>query len=382
VIIEEESVPFAASGAAVLGLGSAVPEPSVEQGAAAEAVIDLAGLDGARAAWTRRIFAKAGVDRRRTVLPELAAGRPPFGGERRPGTAARMALYRKHAGPLAAAAAARALAAAGIAAPAVTHVVVVTCTGFHAPGVDVELVGLLGLRPDVDRTVVGFMGCHGAFAGLRSARRAVHADPSAVALVVCVELCSLHVRADATPDALVASSLFGDGAAAAVVGADRPRREVLLALGPAESRVEPGTGPMMGWAVGDDGFEMTLGADIPVRIGGAIAGFAGRLAPRGEVDAWCVHPGGPAVLSAAETALGLAPDALDHSRSVLRDYGNVSSATILFVLERAAAGMAAGTRGVALGFGPGLTFEGFGFRRGGAPCRPASVAAAAAGASA
>jgi len=362
------------TGTAILGLGTALPEPRVEQGAAAEAVIRLAGLDGARAAWTRRLFARAGVRSRRTVLRDLAEGRPPFGGTARPGTAARMALYREHAGPLAAEAAVRALAAAGVAAAAVTHLVVVTCTGFHAPGVDVELVGRLGLRAGVDRTVVGFMGCYGAFAGLRVARRAALDGPGAVALVVCVELCSLHLRADASPGSLVAFSLFGDGSAAAVVGAARERGDALLDLGPAATRVEPGTDPMMGWAIGDDGFEMSLSSGVPARIGGAIAGFAGGLARPGAVDAWCVHPGGPAILAAAEEALGLGPAALDDARAVLAAAGNVSSATILFVLERAAARLREGARGVALGFGPGLTLEGFAFERGGVPCRAPDAA--------
>jgi predicted naringenin-chalcone synthase len=354
---------------AILGLGTALPEPRVEQGVAAEAAIRLAGLDGTRAAWTRRLFARAGVERRRTVMRDLADGLPPFGGARRPGTAARMALFRREAGPLAAAAAARALEAARVAPRDVTDLVVVTCTGFHAPGVDVELVGRLGLRCGVDRTVVGFMGCYGAFAGLRVARRAVRARPAAVALVVCVELCTIHLRADDAPGSLVAFSLFGDGAAAAVVGASRPPGEVLLELGPSATRVEPGTDPMMGWAIGDDGFEMTLAPGVPARIGGAIAEFAGGIARPDAIDAWCVHPGGPAILAAAEESLGLGPAALDDSRAVLREAGNVSSATILLVLERVAARAAEGARGVALGFGPGLTLEGFGFARGRAPCR-------------
>ncbi len=357
--------------AVVAGLGTALPEARVAQGVAAEAVIGLAGLDGERAGWARRLFARAGVGHRRTVMRELADGRAPFGGERHPGTAVRMALFREHAGPLAAASALRALAAAGLAPRDVTHLVVVTCTGFHAPGVDVELVERLGLRADVDRTVVGFMGCYGAFAGLRVARRAVLADRGAVALVACVELCSLHVRADASPDSLVAFSLFGDGAASAVVCAARPRRDAVLGLGPAATRVEPGTGSMMGWAIGDDGFEMALAPELPRRIGTAVAGFVDGFARRDAVDSWCVHPGGPAVLAAAERALDLGPAALEGSRAVLREIGNVSSATILFVLERAAPRMAEGARGVALGFGPGLTLEGFAFERGGARCRRA-----------
>lgn len=364
--------------AAILGLATATPPHFVSQTLAAESVITATGADGSRAAWIRRTFSRMGVERRATVLPELAAGRPAFGGDPRPGTGARMAIFRAHAAPLAAVACRGALARAGVAAADVTHLVVVTCTGFHAPGPDVELIPLLGLREDVDRTIVGFMGCYGAFAGLRSARRAVEADPAAVALLVCVELCSLHMRDDPSPGSLIAHGIFADGAAACVLGAARGDDHVAV-LGPAAVRIAPGTEDLMRWTIGGDGFEMTLAPQCPARIGEALAEFVRPLAagsPAGreratggeraqdDVVSWCVHPGGPSILAAAEQALGLGPDALASSRAVLRDHGNMSSATILFVLEHEMPALAAGARGVALGFGPGLTLEGFLFVRG------------------
>jgi predicted naringenin-chalcone synthase len=353
-----------ASSPAILGLGTALPAHRVPQDLACEIVLRATGLAGSEADWVRRIFARAGVAERRTVLGELADGRPAFGGARRPGTAARMEVFRECAGPLAAEAATRALVASGVAARDVTHVVAVTCTGFHAPGIDVELVDRLGLAPGVDRTVVGFMGCYGAFAGLRVARRTVEADPRAVALVVAVELCSLHLRDDRSPGSLVSHALFGDGAGAAVLAA-RPAAETLLVPGVPATRVADGTRGLMSWTVGDDGFEMSLDAQVSDALGRAVAAFATEIAPPGGVDAWCVHPGGPAILAAAADALRLGEGDLADSRAVLRDVGNVSSATILFVLERAAARMAEGRRGVALGFGPGITIEGFPFTRGG-----------------
>lgn len=364
--------------AAILGLATATPPHFITQAAAAESVIAAMGADGARAAWIRRTFGRMGVERRATVLPELAAGRPAFGGDPRPGTGARMEIFRAHAAPLAAEACRGALARAGVASADVTHLVVVTCTGFHAPGPDVELIALLGLRDDVDRTVVGFMGCYGAFAGLRCARRAVEADSAAVALLVCVELCSLHMRDDPSPGSLVAHGLFADGAAACVLGAARGD-DHLAVLGPAAVRIAPGTADLMRWTIGGDGFEMFLAPQCPARIGEALARFVRPLAagsPAGcepaaggevagnDVVSWCVHPGGPSILAAAEEALGLGPDALASSRAVLRDHGNMSSATILFVLEHEMPALATGARGVAVGFGPGLTLEGFLFVRG------------------
>jgi predicted naringenin-chalcone synthase len=348
--------------ASLLGLGTATPSHLIVQSDAAEHVVALSGAEGTRAAVIRRTFKRAGVERRYSVLPSVAPGEGPFGGERAPGTAARMRIFREHAGPLAAEACARALRSARVEAPAITHLVVVTCTGFHAPGIDVELVTRLGLSQDVDRTLVGFMGCYGAFAGLRVARRAVEADPAAVALVVCVELCTLHLRAD-SESAVVAHALFGDAASACVVAAAE-ESDALLVLGPAATRVVPDTDELMGWTIGDDGFEMTLSARCPSAIAGALADFVRPLARGEEVAAWCVHPGGPSILAAAEESLGLPEDALAVSRGVLRDPGNVSSATILFVLERMLPRMRAGERGMALGFGPGLTFEGFAFTRG------------------
>lgn len=351
---------------AVVGLGTALPPYRIPQAAAADLVARSVAARGGSEALVRRVFRGAGVESRRTVLEGIARGEVPFAGRSR-GTAARMAAFREHAAPLAARSCSAALEGSGVAPAEVTHLVVVTCTGFYAPGPDADLVGLLGLSPGVDRTLVGFMGCHGAFAGLRVARRAVEADPRAVALVACVELCSLHLRDDPAPGSVVAHALFGDGAAAAVVAAPR-RGESLFDLGPAAVSLSRESGSMMGWEIGDDGFEMTLSSDVPTRLAAEISAFAAPLLPSGasgaRASAWCLHPGGPAILAAAGRALGMCEDDLALSRSVLRDPGNVSSASILFVMERALAAMAPGARGLALGFGPGLTIEGFAFARG------------------
>ncbi len=322
------------------------------------------GEDTDAAAFARVLFRRSGVRTRWACVPDFSeGGEGRLFGDERPGTAARMVAFREHAPTLAAQAGRRALRSAGVAAERVTHLVVVTCTGFYAPGPDIDLIGLLGLRADVERTLIGFMGCYAAFNGVRTARRAVEADPGACALVVCVELCSLHFRADPGADNLVAHALFGDGAAAVVIEHDPDGDRALVALGDSATRVEPGTAGHMGWEIADDGFHMVLSSYVPQLVGANLAGFVAPLVA-GAPDSWCVHPGGPAILDHVQAALGIDPAALESSRAVLRDVGNLSSGTVLFVLEREIARLRAGAGGLLLGFGPGLTLEGLSFVRG------------------
>jgi predicted naringenin-chalcone synthase len=208
------------------------------------------------------------------------------------------------------------------------------------------------------------MGCHGAFNALRVADAFATADPQAVVLVVCVELCSLHFQYGRRPDAVVANSIFADGAGAVVgVGPGHARAaepERWRIIGQA-SRILPESADQMGWLIGDHGFEMSLSARVPdsIRrhIGSVVAdGLAGAGLTPADVRSWAVHPGGPRVLTSVAEALTLASGALDASKHVLAAHGNMSSATILFIIERLMAARAA-TPCVALAFGPGLTAE-------------------------
>ena len=350
--------------ASIVGLGTALPPHRIRRREFIDwMALALADHPGA-ARLSRRVMRRSGIETRHSCVPDLTRpGEPLFLGERSPPTSARMRAYREHAPALAATACRRALASAGVEANEITHLVLVTCTGFYAPGPDVDLIDLLGLRPDVERTLVGFMGCYAAFNGLRAGRQAVESRAGAKALVVCVELCSLHFRPDPAPDNVVAHALFGDGAAAVVI-TDDDGRDALVRLGPSAARVEPNTNRAMGWEIGDDGFRMTLSSYVPALVAAPLAGFVAPLAGP-DVASWCVHPGGRAVLDHVEDALSLAPHALASSRAVLRDVGNVSSGTLLFVLEREIARLAEGDRGVMLGFGPGLTLEALAFTRGG-----------------
>lgn len=335
-----------------------------------------------------RMADKSGIAHRWSVLQpgRLEDGEIDAGGFYRPGafpgTAARMGLYRVHALPLAVAAVQALAPAAGgtgvlrAQLDRVTHLVLVSCTGFNAPGLDVALVDALGLRLDVQRTVVGFMGCSAALPALRLARQTVAADPEALVLVVDVELCSLHLRESASLPELLSFLLFGDAAAAALVGAVPTGAELLdfaTLLLPADTREH------ITWDIGDRGFEMHLSGQVPGHIAQALqAARLARGARSGPADAqdpadalhrlllgadpaavarWAVHAGGRSVLDAVQAGLALPEDALADSRAVLHAVGNVSSATVLFVLRRVLATAHAGDEVLALAFGPGMTAE-------------------------
>jgi predicted naringenin-chalcone synthase len=347
--------------AAITGIGTALPPYAVSRESSVAWLTRALRDDPMAARLAKRVVAGSGIDKRWSCVPDFTQdGEPTLLGSRSPPTSVRMSAFRDLAAPLAAEACGRALASARTGPEEITHLVVVTCTGFIAPGPDAELVTLLGLRNDVERTVVGFMGCHAAFNGLRVARQHAESRTGGKALLVCVELCSLHFRPDPAPDNVVASALFADGAAAVVVGSGG---EALAELGPSATLIEDGTRRDMGWEIGDDGFRMTLSSYVPRLVAAPLADFVAPLAGR-DTASWCVHPGGRAILDHVEDALALPHAALASSRAVLRDVGNVSSATVLFVLERELARTRPGDRGVMLGFGPGLTLEGAAFVRG------------------
>ncbi len=337
-----------------LNLGTAVPAGSINQD---ESVAwSRKVLAGDRRRLIGPLFMRAGIDKRHSVLLEGSPPKQEFflpakgEGDRGPTTRERMAVYEKEAQPLALEASRKALAGR----TDITHLVAATCSGFKAPGFDVELIRALGLPPTTQRTMVGFMGCHGAFNALRVARAFVESDPQARVLVCAVELCSLHYQYRTTAESLVANGLFADGAAALVAEASGDGW-TLTANG---STLLPGTEEMMSWEVGDHGFVMGLSGLVPDAIASLLpAWLDGWLAEQGlvrdDIATWAVHPGGPRILSAVERCLDVQ---LDISRAVLREYGNMSSPTILFVLDRLRR-EGASLPCVALGFGPGLTVE-------------------------
>ena len=238
----------------------------------------------------------------------------------------------------------------------ITHVLVTTCTGLYAPGLDFQAVEHLGLRTDVERTMIGFMGCYAAINGLKAARHILRSEPSAKVLMVNLELCTLHLQETADLEQVLSFLVFADGCAASLLSAEPTG----FALDSFRAVLIPQTRELITWRIGGIGFDMLLSGQVPGAIGEALgnggAAILGDLA-RDEVKLWAVHPGGKSVLDGVERGLGLPGHALNCSREVLERYGNMSSATVMFVLERFLAEAASGDKGCAMSFGPGLTAE-------------------------
>lgn len=343
---------------AILTLSTAVPRHRLEQAEAARWMMASAG-SRVQTGWLANLYARSGIDRRYSVLPDylappatspLSTGLEP---ERSLSTAARMEIYRREAAPLAAAAARPALA------EGITHLIAVSCTGLYSPGLDLDLVRALGLAPTVRRCMVGFMGCAAGLTGLRLAAEIVRGEPQARVLVVAVELCSLHLQPGVDRESLVAASLFGDGAAACLVG--RPTRTLpgLFGLECFSTVTLDDSQSEMVWSIGDHGFTLGLSPRVPARLGRAAPALVRTVMGGLQPQFWAVHPGGRAILDGLERALGLGPDCLAPSRAVLAAHGNLSSPSLFFVLDeirRRDAGQRRAT-GVAMAFGPGLTAE-------------------------
>lgn len=317
--------------------------------------------DPREAAVFDRMAGRSGIGHRWSVLPESKDGGSPVGPDGfyadglMPPTSARMELYGEHAPTLALAAIAK-LGSLGD----ITHIVVASCTGFTAPGLDQVIAARLGLDSSVERVLIGFMGCYAAVTALKTARHIVRSEPEARVLVVTVELSTLHLQPATALEPLLAMLQFGDGAAAAIVESEGAG----FALESPFAATLPDSAGLIEWHVGDTGFAMHLSGEVPGRIAEALAVLETRAALTGGVDAaaidgWAVHAGGRSILDAVETGLGLDKTALAESRGVLADHGNMSSATLMFVLERLFARKP--ERGVALAFGPGLAAEGLTF---------------------
>jgi len=349
--------------AAIIAVGTAVPELAWPKSQTFDGLAALWNLRGAALERWQRIVAGSGIDKRHGVLaPEMVASMT---------TGQRMAAYERLAPPLAMQSARQALDRASIEPGDVTDIVVVSCTGLYAPGVDVDLISGLGLKATTRRTTIGFMGCFGAINGLRIASSLCAANPEAVTLLVCVELCSLHVRADDDVQNQVASALFADGAASAVLVGSRAAQRLETTpkasfphsgglpawIGSSASLLLPEGRGWMSWRITDAGFAMTLTREVPAALRRSIEAFVDDLGG-GKDPTFIVHPGGPGVLDAADDALNLRGGrGIDCARRVLRTFGNMSSATALFVLEDALQ-QSCTTPMTMLAFGPGLTIEG------------------------
>jgi predicted naringenin-chalcone synthase len=366
---------------AILGLGTAVPSTVVDQTTAGNIARSCCCRTNEQATWLPTMYGNTGIRQRHVVMrPEVVrdvvegtrSSQSPFlptgaADDNGPTTAQRMRHYVAEALPLALAAARQALERAALPGRKVTHLITVSCTGFYAPGVDVELIQNLDLSPGTQRTHVGYMGCHGALNGLRVARAFATAEPDARVLLCATELCSLHYHYGWDPQKVIANAIFGDGAAAVVGGAASCRQNGSRSpagdwhLAASGSCLFPGSADAMTWTLGDHGFEMTLSKKVPGLIAAHLRPWLqtwldSQGLPLDAIASWAVHPGGPRIVDAVEEALGLPRAATAASREVFAEHGNMSSPTVLFILDRLFQRQAPRPC-VALGFGPGLAVE-------------------------
>lgn len=355
----------------ILGIGIATPGKPIKQSALLELANRYNADTRAERGRLQRIYRGTKVDLRHSVLsgPDDPDDEPlksmlRFYGDPDqsgvPSTRSRMAKYEASAVPLAAEACQRALSDSNTKPQAITQLVTVSCTGFAAPGLDLGLIDRIGLDKHVSRTHIGFMGCHGAINGMRVADALASTSPGQRVLLCCTELCTLHFQYGNDPQDAVANALFADGAAAIVGGhadTDHPAPKVksfrCIRLKDTEE--------MMSWRIGDAGFRMTLDSRVPEQVKGTLKPFLQDWLAQHQlsIDAiagWIIHPGGPKVIDAAQESLGLAGEMTEHSRSVLRDYGNMSSPTVLFIADRLRSANVP-RPWVMLGFGPGLVIE-------------------------
>ena len=373
-------------------LETAVPPTVLVQSEARDVFAAQPGLSRLGSRLVNTCFDSAAIDTRYTAVAELSTGSraenplffdPATGELKSPSTKVRNDIFAIEATKLFVEAAEKAIAACpGIEAADITHLVTVSCTGFFNPGPDYKIVRALGLNPAVQRYHLGFMGCYAAFPGLRAAKSFCDADPAAVVMVVCAELCSLHVRTSNDPDTIMGSALFADGAAAAIISAREPADQpALMTLDHFETVLTPVGEEAMAWNIGDEGFEMVLGTYVPHIIDDHVVGALEPLlardaslagVPYRDIRHWAIHPGGRSILDKVQSRLELSDEQLVPARETLRNYGNMSSATVLFVIRHildlpgdtadadatddAAAGDG-GERICSMAFGPGLTVE-------------------------
>ena len=362
-------------GSCISAIGTANPQYKIPQQTIYHFMVNGFGLDTTNAARLKQIYDGSGIDQRYSVIPDFAfadTAQNTFFGKAKnlepfPTTSERLKLYQKTAIEVAADAANQCFSFlnAGI-ATTITHLVTVSCTGMYAPGIDIELVDKLGLNRHTERTCINFMGCYGAINALKVADYICRADADAKVLVVSVELCTLHFQKISTLDNWVANSLFSDGAAAVLVENESKRsiRGPYLKINNFYSEFIPEASNDMGWYVGNFGFEMKLTSRVSKHIKKHIKLLTESVLKKAgltfeQIGTFAIHPGGRSILEATEEALSIDKEANQFGYDTLREYGNMSSATILFVLQKIMnANLEAGQHVLSFAFGPGLTVEG------------------------
>jgi predicted naringenin-chalcone synthase len=353
----------------ISAIGISVPEFRFSQSAIGTFMEKMMGPDQAVIRKVRTVFRASGIQYRQSVLTDYGKTSdftfyPNHEGQPFPDTKRRMQLYREKALPLS-------LSAVHdlteryqhVDVSGVTHLVVVSCTGMYAPGLDIDLVKHLKLSPSIERTCVQFMGCYAAFNGIKIADTVCKSRPDAKVLIVCTELCSIHFQPEPTEDNILSNALFGDGACAIYVEASTEAKKKLHIVRSHSQLAFKGEAHMA-WEISNTGFEMKLSSYVPDLIKGEIRPLIqtllGTLGPIESIKYFALHPGGKKILAILETELGISREHIREAYAVLANYGNMSSATVVFVLDKIFSALSNADDDhlcLALGFGPGLTLE-------------------------
>lgn len=355
--------------AKIISIATAVPSHKHEQQQILQFMEQAYGINEEEKRVLRYLYRHSGIDTRYSVIPDYTLpmdnwtfypktdNLEPF-----PGIEQRMQLFRQ-AAPVLSKEAANKCLEGYLPKEAVTHLITVTCTGLSAPGLEMQLMDLMDLNPAIDRSAVNFMGCYAAVHGLKQAAAIVAAHPDANVLLICTELCTLHFQKDYTPDAVMAPLLFGDGAAAVLITGDHHNLPGLQ-LHSFYAEVLRSARQAMSWELGTHGFNMTLSGYVPELIREDFGPLHLRALQqaglsKAEILFWCIHPGGTRILEALGHCLSLSREDMAASYQVLKQYGNMSSATLLFVLREMWDTLLSHKGAPVFGaaFGPGLTME-------------------------
>lgn len=360
----------------IVSIGTSVPVHKIKQEQLCRFMESAATLDRKERLMFRMIFNSSGIETRHTVVDDFSKPKGEFSFfansdslEPAPLISKRMQLFQEHALKLCVAAIDDCLSQlSNLSRKKITHIVTFSCTGMYAPGLDVELVETLGLDANVERTCINFMGCYAAFNALKNAYHIVRSEPGANVLLVGVELCSLHYINNNVPDQMLANALFADGASAVLVTAENDivnTNGLNLEMKKFYSEFAYSGRDEMVWNIGDYGFTLKLSAYVPDMIRNGIRGLTEKLfahcgIKREEVSFYAIHPGGMKILQACEDALQITREHNALSYEVLKNYGNMSSVTVLFVLKEYFKKLTNADKGknlLSIAFGPGLTME-------------------------
>lgn len=356
----------------ITSIGTAVPDYTFDQSLIGEFMAEAAKLTPEERIKLRALYRASGIKQRHSVIRDYGTTWEDFKFfpantdlEPFPTVRDRMALYEKEALPLAIKAVKNCLSnLQNNESKNITHLITVSCTGMYAPGLDIELLQALNLPGSTQRTCINYMGCYAAFNALKVADSICRANSNAKVLVICLELCTIHFQKSKNWDHLLSNALFSDGASAALIQS-KPVGKVNLSVESFYCDIEPAGKNDMAWNISDFGFEMTLSSYIPELVKGGIASLTAnllknRFTPVGKIDFYGIHPGGKKILESIEEELGLSKEDNKYAYKVLRDYGNMSSATVLFVLKEIMEDLTKDDNNkniLSFAFGPGLTLE-------------------------